>query len=91
MKIINKDLILKKDTTFNESIRVIGDIKGNYNLIVKGNVKANDIVVWNIEAEDIEARGIKADNIKAKKVRAWDIEANDIVVWKYYSVGYCSK
>ncbi len=43
MKIIKGDLILTKDTTFSESIKVKGDIKGYYNLKVAGNIDAWDI------------------------------------------------
>ena len=48
MKIIKGDLILTKDTTFSESIKVKGDIKGYYNLKVAGNIDA-----WDINAMDI--------------------------------------
>jgi len=47
MKIIKGDLILTKDTTFSESIKVKGDIKGYYNLKVAGNIDA-----WNIDARE---------------------------------------
>ena len=36
MKTIKGDLVLEKDTTFNEDIKVEGDIKGDFNLKVKG-------------------------------------------------------
>ena len=58
MKIIKHDLILKKDTTFKESIKVEGDIKGNYNLTVWGDIDA-----WDIDAGDINAGNIDAGNI----------------------------
>ena len=67
MKIIKGDLILTKDTTFSESIKVKGDIKGYYNLKVAGNIDA-----WDINAMDIDARNINA----------WNIDAMDIVCEK---------
>ena len=48
MKTIKGNLILTKDTTFSESIKVEGDIKGYYNLKVAGNINAR-----NIDARDI--------------------------------------
>jgi len=73
MKIIKGDLILTKDTTFSESIKVEGDIKGYYNLKVAGNIDA-----WDINAMDIDARNIDARNIDAGNIDAWDINAMDI-------------
>ena len=76
MKIIKGDLILTKDTTFSESIKVKGDIKGYYNLKVAGNIDA-----WDINAMDIDARNINAWNIDARNIDAWDIDARDINAW----------
>ena len=73
MKIIKGDLILTKDTTFSESIKVKGDIKGYYNLKVAGNIDA-----WNIDAGNIDARNINAWNIDAGNIDAWNINAGDI-------------
>jgi len=73
MKIIKGDLILTKDTTFSESIKVKGDIKGYYNLKVAGNIDA-----WDINAMDIDARNINAWNIDAGNIDAWNINAGDI-------------
>ena len=88
MKIFKKDLILEKDTTFNEDIKVEGNNKGYYNLIVKGNINARDINarkinarnidawdidIWDIDVWDINARNINAQNINARDIKAWDI------------------
>ena len=67
MKIIKGNLILTKDTTFSESIKVEGDIKGYYNLKVAGN---------------INARNIDARDINAWNINAWNIDAMDIVCEK---------
>ena len=87
MKIIKGDLILTKDTTFSESIKVKGDIKGYYNLKVAGNIDAwnidaGNIDAWNINAMDIDARNIDARNIDAGNIDAWDINAMDIICEK---------
>jgi len=86
MKTIKGNLILKKDTTFNESIKVEGDICGEFNLKVIGDIYAKNIDVWNIEARDIEAwnieaRDIEAWNINADDIKAWNIDADDIKAW----------
>ncbi len=65
MKIIKGDLILTKDTTFSESIKVEGDIKGYYNLKVAGNINARNIDARDINAWNIDARNINAGNINA--------------------------
>jgi len=81
MKIIKGNLILTKDTTFSESIKVEGDIKGYYNLKVAGNINARNIDARDINAWDIDARDINAWNINARDINAWDIDARDINAW----------
>jgi len=88
MKIIKGDLILKKNTVFNESIQVGGDIKGGFNLTVVGDIDAlkihaRDIIARNINARDIDARDIDAEDINALKILAENIIARDI---SYYAV-----
>jgi hypothetical protein len=87
MKEIQGDLILEKDTTFSESIKVNGSIFGKnglrFSLTVYGDLDANDIIVWditakNINAEDINAWNITAWNINAEDINAWDITAKNI-------------
>ena len=73
MKIIKGDLILKKNTVFNESINVEGDIEGDFDLTVRGDINAEHIKACNIKAWDI-----KADDIYALNIKAWDIDAGDI-------------
>jgi len=73
MKTIKGDLILKENTTFNESIEVEGDIKGWFDLKVKGDINAGDIDVRNIDVWDINAWDINVGNIDV-----WDINARDI-------------
>jgi len=75
MKIIKGDLILTEDTTFTESIKVEGNIKGYYNLKVAGNINA-----WDINARNIDAWDINAGDIDARNIDAWDINAGDIDV-----------
>jgi len=77
-KKIKGDLILKEDTTFNESIKVEGDIKGWFNLKVKGDIDAWDIDARNINARDIDARNIDAWDIDERNMNAWDIDARNI-------------
>jgi hypothetical protein len=96
VKNIKGDLILTKDTTFNESIKVEGNILGFFNLKVEGDIKAFDINsenidawnidAWNIDALDIEAWNINSENINALNINslninAWNINAKDIEAW----------
>jgi len=87
MKIIKGDLILTKDTTFSESIKVKGDIKGYYNLKVAGNIDAwnidaGNIDAWNINAWNIDAGNINTRNIDARNIDAGNINALDIICEK---------
>ena len=63
---IKGDLILTKDTTYEESIEVEGDIKGWFNLKVIGNIDAKNIDALNIYAMDIicETRVKKSETSK---------------------------
>ena len=63
-------------------------VKFNFNLNVKANIKARniiamDITAMDITANDISARDINAWNINALEIKADSIEANDI---RYYAV-----
>ena len=78
MILFKKDLILEEDTTFYENIEVKGCIKGNFNLIVRGNIKAFNININNLRAFDIDVWDINAKNIEVWDMRAWDIHAFDI-------------
>ncbi|MBU2685522.1 MAG: hypothetical protein KKF27_19965, partial [Gammaproteobacteria bacterium] len=82
MKLFKKDLVLTKDTTFKESIKVEGDIRGKdgkrFNLTVKGNITARNIDAWNIDAGNIDAGNITAGNIDAWNITAMDIDAGNI-------------
>ena len=80
-KTIKGNLILKKDTIFNESIIVEGNIKGYYNLKVIGNIDAGNIDAGNIDAGNIKAGNIEAWDIKAWDIDAWNIDARNIDAW----------
>ena len=80
-KIIKGDLILEKDTEYSESIKVFGNIKGDYNLKVIGNINAMDINAMDINAWNINARDINAADINAMDIDAMDIDAWNIDAW----------
>lgn len=65
--IINGDLVLTGDTTYESDLIVKGNIYGKdgnmYNLTVKGNILA-----WKIDAKDIFAKNIYADDITANNI-----------------------
>ena len=81
MKLFKKDLILEEDTTFDESIKVNGNIIGNFNLTINGNIIAHDIDVLDIKARDIRACDIDAWDIRAYDINALDIKALNIDAW----------
>ena len=64
---------------FQESIQIKFDLKIESDLIVKGDINANDIVANDIAARDINARDINAGNINAYDINAGNINACDIV------------
>ena len=86
MQKILGDLVLSKDTKFREGIEVEGNIVGEYDLTVFGDIEADNIKANNIEAHNIKAHDVKAWDIKARDIAAWDfvaynIKALDIEVW----------
>jgi hypothetical protein len=90
MKTIKGNLILKKDTVFDDSIVVEGSIQGEdgnrYTLKVKGNIDCNNINchnidAWNINAGNINAGDINALNINALNINAGNINAGNIDAW----------
>ena len=96
--IINGDLILKQDTTYDSDLIVNGNILEKngekHNLTVKGNISAwnisaNDISAWNISVQwNISAANISAQNILTGNISAWNISAGHI---SYYAVCFAYK
>ena len=84
-KIIEGNLILDKDTVFDESLEVHGSILGKngkrYNLTVNGNITAKNITAWNISAKGISANDITAEDIEALNIDTGNIKAIDIYAW----------
>ena len=74
MKTIKHDLILKKDTTFNENINVEGSIKGDFNLKVIGNIDC-----WNIDCRNIDCWNINCRNIDCWNIDCWNVDCLNIV------------
>ena len=68
MKTIEGNLILKKDTTFNEDLKVKGNIKGNFNLEVIGNIHCLNIDCLNIDCWNIHCRDINCWNIDCRNI-----------------------
>jgi hypothetical protein len=77
MKTINGNLIMTEDLTFDEDLKVSGNILGKdgerFNLTVKGNLNARNINAEKIDALKIDALKIDALNIDALKIDALDI------------------
>jgi len=84
VKVFSGDLVLRRDTVFNESIEVKGNIVckgGVFDLTVNGDISAKDIHVGNLNTWNINALNISAWNINALDIFAWDINAWDICAW----------
>jgi hypothetical protein len=80
MKEIKGDLILTENTTFDDDLKVEGNIRcegGRWNIkagnIDAGNIDAGDINAWNIDARDINASDINAGNIKAGNINFYAV------------------
>ena len=77
-----KELVLEKDTVFEESIAVENSIRctenNRFSLKVAGGITAGDIIAWGITAGDITAWDIDAGDIDAGDIIAWGINAWDI-------------
>jgi len=84
-KTFKDDLVLEEDKTFEESIKVKGDIRGKdgekFKLTVKGSIDTLDIDAWSIDARDIDAFDIDARDIDALDIVARHIDALDIDAW----------
>jgi len=84
MKKIKGDLILTKDTIFNEDIEVTMSIKGgDFDLTVNGNIKCHNIRCGNLDAHNIECWNVDCHNIHCRDlnggdIRCWDINSEDI-------------
>jgi len=82
VKVFSGDLVLRKDTVFDESIVVKGNIVckgGVFDLTVKGDISAKDIHVGNLNTWNINALNISAWNINALDIIARDIYADFII------------
>ena len=91
-KVFEGDLVLEKDTVFDEGIEVNGNITGKngvrYGLKVEGNISALDISAGDISAGDISALDISAGNISAWDISAWDISAKGNISYYAFCIAY---
>ena len=82
-KVIKGDLILKKDTTFDESLIVKGNIFGKngirYNLRVRG-----DLNCLNLNCLDLNCLNLNCDDLIC-----WDLNCRDNV--SYYAICFAYK
>jgi len=97
-KFFEDDLVLEEDKTFEESIKVKGNIRGkdgeNFKLTVKGSIDAEYIDAEYIDSEyidseDIDAWDIDSHDIDAGNINAWDIDAGSIDAWNISFYGFC--
>ena len=97
MKIIKGNLILKEDTTFNEDLKVEGNIfceGGRFDLKVEGNIdcvnidcfniNCRNIDCWNINCRNIDCGNINCGNIDCRNIDCGNIDFNAVAI-AYYS------
>ena len=85
VKVIEGDLVLKENTTFNEDLIVKGNIRcegGLWNINAR-NINARNINALDIDARDIDARDINAGDINAEDINVWNINALDIIFYAF--------
>jgi len=68
MKEIKGDLILKKDTIFDESIKVEGDI------ICEGRF-------WNLTCWDLTCNDLNCNDLDCRDLTCWDLNCRDLNFW----------
>ena len=80
--IINGDLVLEQNTTYEGDLIVYGNITGKngarYNLTVHGNLNACDVNARDVNARDVNAMDVNAWNVNARDVNACDVNARDV-------------
>jgi len=97
MTIVFEDnLVLDEDKSFDESIKVEGNIEcedSRYSLKVVGHIYAGSIFAADIDAWDINAENIDAKNIDARNIDALIINAENISYYAFciaYSTLKCT-
>ena len=94
MKIIKGNLVLKGDTIFKDDIKVEGNIIGDYNLKVCGdihcwNIDCMDIVCGDIDCLDIDCLDIDCGNIDCMNINCRNIDCVNIN-FSAVAIAYCS-
>ena len=77
MKTIKGNLILEKDTTFEEDLKVEGNILGKdgekFNLVVKGNLNC-----WNLDCRDLNCWNLDCGNLNCGNLNCWNLNCLDL-------------
>ena len=80
MKTIKGNLILEKDTIFNEDLTVKGNITGKdgnrYNLTVNGDLNCLNLRCWDLRCENLDCK-----NLDCWDLRCWDLRGGDLKCW----------
>ena len=82
MKTIKGNLILEKDTIFNESLTVEGNILGKggvrYNLTVKGNLDCFDLDCFDLDCEDLNCWNLNCFDLDCWNLNCEDLNCEDL-------------
>lgn len=74
----NLDEMQKYYIELSNTYYFISNVEFTFDLRVKSNIRAYDIVAKNIEAFNINAHDIKVKDIDAREISAFDIDAQNI-------------
>ena len=84
MKTIKGDLILKKNTTFDESLTVEGNILGDFDLKVKGNLNCRDLDCRNLDCRNLDCWDLEfyaiAIAYNSFKCKSWKARRDNYII-----------
>lgn len=78
MKVIKGDLILTKDTTYTEDLKVEG------NIICEGerwNLDCRNLDCWNLNCRDLDCGNLDCLNLNCRDLDCWDLNCRNLNCW----------
>jgi hypothetical protein len=78
MKTIKGDLIMTEDMTFDEDLKVEGDIYGKdgdrFNLTVRGDLNCRNLDCRDLNCWDLDCRNLDCRNLNCRDLNCWDLD-----------------
>jgi len=88
MKVIEGNLVLKEDTTFNEDLKVEGDVRcegGHWDLNCRNldcwNLTCRDLNCWNLTCRDLNCWNLNCRNLDCRNLNCWDLNCENLDCW----------